>query len=112
MIDTGIYDNGFDYLVKWILGVCKKFYQKQAPSLCSTEAQESNSTDQEHHQYDAAQYFGSYDDAIVETPVHDNQDNALAMERDNSTLCIKQPAGWMQFMADNSYNSNNEDLKK
>ena len=92
--------------------VRKKIAQKRAPSACATEVPASNSPNQEHHQDDAAQYFDSDDDVIVETPVHNNEEDALARERENCTLWIKQPVYWTRFLIDTFFNTNNEDLKK
>ena len=44
--------------------------------------------------------------------MHDNEDYALARERDNCTLWIKHPVYWTRFLTDTSSNANNEYLKK
>ena len=80
--------------------------------MCATEAPVANSHNQEHHQDDSAQDFDSDYDFIVETLVHNNDDNSLARKFDNCTLWINQPVNWTCFLTDTSSNTNNEDLKK
>ena len=92
--------------------VRKKISQRRAPSAYAIEAPDANSPNQEHHWDDAAQYFDSDIDFIVETTVHDNEDDALERERENCTLWINQSVDWTSFLTDNSYNANNEDLNK
>ena len=41
-----------------------------------------------------------------------NEEDSLAMERDNFTSWIKQPVDWTLFLTDTSSNTNNEDTKK
>ena len=44
--------------------------------------------------------------------MHDNEDDSLARERENFTLWIKQPVECTHFLAGNSSNANNEDIKR
>ena len=78
IIDTEIYDKTFNYFVEQVLEVDWKISQKQPPSACAIEAPLANYTNQEHHQDDAEEDFDSDDDVIVETPVHENDDDQLA----------------------------------
>ena len=88
--------------------VCKNTDKKRSPSACATEAPAANYPNQENHQDDDAQDFDSDDDDTVETPVHDNEDDALVRECENCNLCIKQSVGWPRFLTDTSSNANNE----
>ena len=74
--------NRFWRFVRWSLRIA----QKRAPYACDAEVQEANYPNQEHHQNDAAQYFDSDDDVIVKTPIHDNDKDSLARERENCTV--------------------------
>jgi hypothetical protein len=79
----------------------------------AAEEPTSNPANQDQHQDDGAADFDSDDDVIVDMQVmNDNEEGALAMERDNCILWINQAVDWTSFLTDISSKAKDEDLKK
>jgi hypothetical protein len=75
--------------------------EKQSPCAFAAEAPTANPANQDQHQDDGAADFDSDDDVILDVPVmNDNEDEALAMERDSCNLWINQPVNWTSFLTD------------
>ena len=91
IVDTKIYEKSSDYFVEHVWEVCNSISQKQVTYSCATEAPSSNSPNKEHYQGVVAKYFESDDYDIMETTLHDKEDDSLARESDNCTLQIKAP---------------------
>jgi hypothetical protein len=103
IIGTKIYERSFDHFVTRFLGVRQKMAEKRAPCAFAAESSRANRVNQDQHQDDVAAYFDfdfhSDDDVIVDVPVmNDNEDEDLAMERDNCNLWINQPVDWTSVL--------------
>jgi hypothetical protein len=113
IIDLDIFDSYFDYFVQHIRDVLQKIDEGRAPVVVAAASPPTDALNPEQQQDDAGNELDLDDDIIVEIPnTEDNEEDTLAMERDNCTLWINQSVDWMNYLIKTSSNAKHENLKK